>query len=563
MAAPVEQGVQSDSLPAGDFPPKKLARQLDFTLYGPVSATVAASEQPQRRPAQPQQALTQAKQHLPSSPVTTKTSETSTGAAAPSSVPVLPLPRTSVLLKPDSPKPHPRPGFEVKDGTPKKKRQCNCKNSKCLKLYCECFASGSYCGDGCNCVNCHNNIENEAARQEAVEATLERNPNAFRPKIASSPPAIRDSREAELPLLGKHNKGCNCKKSGCLKKYCECFQANILCSENCKCCDCKNFEGSEERRALFHGDHGRNIAYAQQAANAAITGAIGSSGYGSSPASKKRKNQETLFGPGLKDPSVQKLAQFPQVNTLKNPSPSSLGFMPGRAVNPAGTGSTKVTYSGYIQPEDVKELCKLLVVVSGEAARALAGEAAESEDRTSTTSASLAQNRDEHQKEPYGQIRSGNEHLNGGRADIMATESEQDGPEVQGGGRPMSPGTLALMCDEQDSMFMFPSGQSMPEIYIEQERCILTEFRDCLRNLITYGKIKEAKYSSMATKSDSSNLQEAVTGGIPRSSIPSSSGVIQNAIFGAVPFSSCKPPKAGPPGVDNGELQLKIEKVEL
>lgn len=59
--------------------------------------------------------------------------------------------------------------------------------------YCECFAAGIHC-DGCNCVNCHNNVDNEAARQEAVGIILERNPNAFRPKIASSPHEPRDSK---------------------------------------------------------------------------------------------------------------------------------------------------------------------------------------------------------------------------------------------------------------------------------------------------------------------------------------------------------------------------------
>ncbi len=65
------------------------------------------------------------------------------------------------------------------------RKMCNCKNSRCLKLYCECFASGEYCKN-CNCSNCHNNLENETVRKETISAILERNSNAFRPKIAAS-----------------------------------------------------------------------------------------------------------------------------------------------------------------------------------------------------------------------------------------------------------------------------------------------------------------------------------------------------------------------------------------
>ncbi|MCO5567504.1 hypothetical protein L7F22_021198 [Adiantum nelumboides] len=93
-----------------------------------------------------------------------------------------------------------RSTYEPKEGTPKKCKQCNCKNSRCLKLYCECFAAGIYC-EGCNCVNCHNNVEHEALRKEAVEATLERNPHAFRPKIASSPGLQRENRVCVFHLL--------------------------------------------------------------------------------------------------------------------------------------------------------------------------------------------------------------------------------------------------------------------------------------------------------------------------------------------------------------------------
>ena len=63
--------------------------------------------------------------------------------------------------------------------------------------YCECFAAGIYC-DGCNCLNCHNNVDNEVARQSAIGAILERNPNAFRPKVTSSPHESREGRVRNL-----------------------------------------------------------------------------------------------------------------------------------------------------------------------------------------------------------------------------------------------------------------------------------------------------------------------------------------------------------------------------
>lgn len=34
--------------------------------------------------------------------------------------------------------------------------KCNCKKSKCLKLYCDCFAAGLGCTPECNCFECKN-----------------------------------------------------------------------------------------------------------------------------------------------------------------------------------------------------------------------------------------------------------------------------------------------------------------------------------------------------------------------------------------------------------------------
>jgi hypothetical protein len=110
--------------------------------------------------------------------------------------------------------------------------QCKCKKSRCLKLYCDCFALLKFCGPKCRCYECQN-IEDpdyKEIRESAITATTKRTANAFTSKVTPTT---------------AHVAGCHCSKTNCLKKYCECFLNFATCGLNCKCQSCKNYPTSE------------------------------------------------------------------------------------------------------------------------------------------------------------------------------------------------------------------------------------------------------------------------------------------------------------------------------
>ena len=101
---------------------------------------------------------------------------------------------------------------------------CKCRNSKCQKLYCICFADGRLCTELCNCHDCLNNNKENLYENNLVKKAL-----------------LVDKENQELNFFYNYRiQGCNCVNSNCVKNYCECFKFGKRCSEYCKCKNCFN-----------------------------------------------------------------------------------------------------------------------------------------------------------------------------------------------------------------------------------------------------------------------------------------------------------------------------------
>ena len=88
---------------------------------------------------------------------------------------------------------------------------CNCTKTKCIKKYCEYFLNKRYCYN-CACQDCMNKY-----------SYLNNN-----------------NRNDIKNILNNEEIMCTCTKSGCKKKYCECYKAEKKCNKKCRCLNCMN-----------------------------------------------------------------------------------------------------------------------------------------------------------------------------------------------------------------------------------------------------------------------------------------------------------------------------------
>lgn len=113
------------------------------------------------------------------------------------------------------------------------KVKCTCSKTGCKKKYCACFSNNKFC-EGCDCKDCENKPPNEDIKNNFD--TNNDNGNVIKQdnieKINYDKKEISNQKSQRVI--------CNCTKSYCMKKYCECFKQSLNCNSLCRCIECKN-----------------------------------------------------------------------------------------------------------------------------------------------------------------------------------------------------------------------------------------------------------------------------------------------------------------------------------
>ena len=104
----------------------------------------------------------------------------------------------------------------------KNKPCCSCNKTKCIKKYCECFANNKCCTN-CLCLDCRNK------------------------EVYIGWPGVDQGENTKNKT--KEIIVCTCSKSGCNKKYCECYKEGLKCNIKCRCINCLNLPEDQSKNS--------------------------------------------------------------------------------------------------------------------------------------------------------------------------------------------------------------------------------------------------------------------------------------------------------------------------